>query len=104
MSLLKMTIPDYQTLMLPVLEFAAHGEASIKECIAALGNRLGLAEDERSELLPSGRQTVFANRVHWAKTYLTQAGNWRSRGVATSKQHSAGCGFWRSSLREWTTS
>ena len=49
------------------------GEASIKECIAALGDRLGLAEDERSELLPSGRQTVFANRVHWARTYLTQA-------------------------------
>jgi restriction system protein len=69
-----MAIPDYQTLMLPVLQFAAHGEASIKECIAALGDKLGLPEDERRELLPSGRQTVFGNRVHWAKTYLTQAG------------------------------
>lgn len=69
-----MTIPDYQTLMLPVLEFAALGETSIKACIAALADKLGLPEDERSELLPSGRQTVFSNRVHWAKTYLSQAG------------------------------
>jgi restriction system protein len=69
-----MPVPDYQSLMLPVLEFAARGEASIKDCIAALADKLGLAEDERTELLPSGRQTVFANRVHWAKTYLSQAG------------------------------
>jgi restriction system protein len=69
-----MTIPDYQTLMLPVLEFAAHGGGSIKDCIAALADELGVPEDERSELLPSGRQTIFANRVHWAKTYLSQAG------------------------------
>jgi restriction system protein len=34
---------------------------------------LGLSAEERSELLPSGKQTVFSNRVHWAKTYLTQA-------------------------------
>jgi restriction system protein len=69
-----MTIPDYQSLMLPVLKFAAHGESSIKDCIAALADKLALTEAERSELLPSGRQTVFANRVHWAKTYLSQAG------------------------------
>ena len=69
-----MTIPDYQTLMRPVLEFGAHGETSVRDCIAALADKLGLTEDERRELLPSGRQAVFANRVHWAKTYLVQAG------------------------------
>lgn len=69
-----MTIPDYQSLMLPVLECGANGETGIQACIATLADKLGLTEDERSELLPSGRQTVFANRVHWAKTYLTQAG------------------------------
>jgi restriction system protein len=65
-----MAIPDYQTLMLPVLEHAAQGETSVQNCIAALAKKLELSDDERSELLPSGRQTVFANRVHWAKTYL----------------------------------
>jgi restriction system protein len=43
-------------------------------CIAGLADRTGLSPEERSELLPSGRQAVFANRVHWAKTYLVQAG------------------------------
>jgi restriction system protein len=74
MSNREMTIPDYQTLMRPVLEFAAEDEASVQACIAALADKLALTEDERGELLPSGRQTVFANRVHWAKTYLSQAG------------------------------
>lgn len=70
-----MTIPDYQSLMLPVLEHAAaHEETSVRDCIAALAEKLQLTEDERSELLPSGKQAVFANRVHWAKTYLAQAG------------------------------
>jgi restriction system protein len=69
-----MTIPDYQTLMRPVLEFAAQGEKSVRDCIAGLADKLGLNQDERSELLPSGKQAVFANRVHWAKTYLVQAG------------------------------
>jgi restriction system protein len=69
-----MTIPDYQTLMRPVLEFGAQGETSVRDCIAGLADKLGLRDDERGELLPSGKQAVSANRVHWAKTYLVQAG------------------------------
>jgi hypothetical protein len=65
-------IPDYQTLMRPVLEVAAESEISVRDCTAALADRLSAAE--RSERLPSGRQTIIANRVHWAKTYLSQAG------------------------------
>ena len=42
--------------------------------VEELANQLGLSPEERSELLPSGKQTVFSNRVHWAKTYLAQAG------------------------------
>ena len=41
---------------------------------APLADQLGLSPQERSELLPSGKQTLFGNRVHWAKTYLAQAG------------------------------
>jgi restriction system protein len=69
-----MPIPDYQTLMRPVLEAAAEGEISVRDCAAALAERLGLSTEELSERLASGRQTVFYNRVHWAKTYLSQAG------------------------------
>lgn len=67
-------IPDYQTLMRPVLERAVAGEVRIGDVVDALSNRLRLSADERSELLPSGKQTRFANRVHWAKSYLKQAG------------------------------
>jgi restriction system protein len=70
-----MPIPDYQTLMLPVLKFAAaRDETGIRDCIAALADKFGLTDDERGELLPSGKQPIFANRVHWARTYLIKAG------------------------------
>lgn len=69
-----MPIPDYQSLMRPVLEHAAKGEVRIGALIETISTELGLTTDEREELLPSGKQTVIANRVHWAKTYLKQAG------------------------------
>lgn len=69
-----MPIPDYQTLMLPVLRAAASGPVRIADAIEELAKEFELTEAEREELLPSGRQTTFANRVHWAKTYLKQAG------------------------------
>lgn len=67
-------IPDYQSLMLPVLRAADHGEVRIGDVIERLAGVLGLGEAALNTLLPSGRQTVFANRVHWAKTYLAKAG------------------------------
>ncbi|WP_298282900.1 restriction endonuclease [Acidocella sp.] len=68
-----MAIPDYQSLMLPVLKEAAVGEVRIGEVVARLADHLQLTSDERVILLPSGKQTLFANRVHWAKTYLAKA-------------------------------
>lgn len=67
-------IPDYQTLMRPVLQSASGGEIRVGDVVEQLAEDFGLTNDERAELLPSGKQTVFANRVHWAKTYLKQAG------------------------------
>jgi restriction system protein len=69
-----MAIPDYQSLMLPVLAAFAQGEARIGAIVEVLGGKLGLTPEERAELLPSGKQTIFSNRVHWAKTYLDKAG------------------------------
>lgn len=67
-------IPDYQTLMRPVLACAAAGETRIGDAVEQLADKLGVTPDERAQLLPSGKQTMFANRVHWAKTYLVKAG------------------------------
>ncbi len=67
-------IPDYQSLMLPLLTLAADGgEHRTSEIIPALAKKLGLTDAELSEMLPSGKQTIFSNRVHWAKTYMAQA-------------------------------
>jgi restriction system protein len=68
-----MTVPDYQSLMLPVLAASSNGEVRIGDVVNQLADDLKLSPEERGELLPSGRQTLFSNRVHWAKTYLNKA-------------------------------
>ncbi len=67
-------IPDYQTLMRPVLEASKDGEVRISDVVNQLADQFQLTDEEREELLPSGKQPTFSNRVHWAKTYLTKAG------------------------------
>lgn len=69
-----MPIPDYQSLMLPVLRYAAEGEQRVPDLADRIAKNLGLSEEEREELLPSGRQRVLHNRVHWAKFYMSKAG------------------------------
>jgi restriction system protein len=69
-----MTVPDYQSLMLPVLSISTSEEARFGDIVDRLADKLALTPEDRGELLPSGKQTVFNNRVHWAKTYLTKAG------------------------------
>src|ERR1035441_2415284 len=70
-----MSIPDYQTLMLPLLKIAADGKEHTKrEALNQLAAQFGLTEEERKELLPSGNQEVFDNRLGWARTYLKKAG------------------------------
>jgi restriction system protein len=69
-----MAIPDYQTLMLPVLQAFADGkDHSYRQIIEELAKQFHLTEEQRQTLLPSGRQAVFDNRVGWAKTYLSKA-------------------------------
>lgn len=69
-----MPLPDYQSLMLPVLVCSSTGEIRIGNVVEKLADDLGLTSEERNELLPSGRQAIFSNRVHWAKSYLSKAG------------------------------
>ncbi len=69
-----LVIPDFQTLMLPVLRTAAEGEVRISQVMEQLADQFRLSPEERSHLLPSGKQTTFSNRVHWAKSFLGKAG------------------------------
>jgi restriction system protein len=69
-----MAVPDFQSLFKPLLEIAADGkEHSLKEAREAISKRLGLSENDLSQLLPSGTQRTFYNRVAWAKSYFVQA-------------------------------
>ena len=67
-------IPDYQTLMLPVLAAAAEEALSTQAVVRMLADQFSLTDEEREEMLPSGTKRVFKSRVQWAKTYLKQAG------------------------------
>jgi restriction system protein len=79
-----MGVPDFQTLMLPILQLADDGlEHSLAEVEAKLGAHFSLTESDLNEMLPSGRQTKFYNRIGWAKTYLARTGLLQS----TSRGH-----------------
>ena len=68
-------IPDYQTLMFPLLKLVADGkEHEFKKLIDVLSMQFNLTEEEKSEFLPSGQSLLFPNRVGWARTYLKKAG------------------------------
>lgn len=70
-----MAIPDFQTIMLPLLESLSDGdEHSLMEIRDRLADNFSLTPEEREQLLPSGNQAIFENRVGWARTYLKNAG------------------------------
>ena len=70
-----MSIPDYQSIMLPLLELVQDdNEQSLRKAVDMLAEQFQLSQEERKKLLPSGKQTVFLNRVSWARTYLSKAG------------------------------
>lgn len=67
-------IPDYQSLMRPVLECARNGPRKISDVVEEISGNLSLSVEERQQMLPSGKQTTIANRIHWARSYIKQAG------------------------------
>lgn len=60
--------------MRPVLESAQNGPRKISDVVEEISNRLNLSDEDRQQMLPSGKQTTIANRVHWARSYMKQAG------------------------------
>lgn len=70
-----MPIPDFQTIMLPLLRVAEDGQSHyIHDAVNELATHFSLTDEEKSKLLSSGQQPVFYNRVGWARTYLKKAG------------------------------
>jgi restriction system protein len=70
-----MAIPDYQSIMLPLLKMAGdRAEHSAREAYTHIADCFGLTEDEKRQTFPNGRQPVIENRVGWARTYLAKAG------------------------------
>jgi len=70
-----MPIPDYQTVMLPLLKLTADKqEHKVGDLVGTLAAQFRLTENERKELLPSGQTFIFGSRVGWARTYLKKAG------------------------------
>jgi restriction system protein len=69
-----MAVPDFQSFFKPLLELAGDGEEhSVREAREVIAKNMNLSEADLSELLPSGTQTKFDNRVAWAKSYFVQA-------------------------------
>ncbi len=69
-----MVVPDFQSVMLPLLELAGDGqEHVVAEAVDRLAEHFNLSDEDRREMLPSGAQRRFDNRVAWARTYLKQA-------------------------------
>jgi restriction system protein len=70
-----MAVPDFQSFLLPLLKLASDGnEHSIAEAVEKMAQAFQLSDEDRTELLPSGKQTRITNRVGWALTYLRKAG------------------------------
>lgn len=69
-----MTIPDYETLMRPLLAAIDQGARNVSEALPALRTEFAIDDDEAEQMLPSGRITILASRAHWARAYLASAG------------------------------
>jgi len=72
----EMSIPDYQSIMKPLLQYLKENpqEHRMQDVVEVMSNHFNLSEEEKQELLPSGLQAVIDNRVGWARTYLKKAG------------------------------
>jgi len=67
-------VPDFQTFFLPMLELAADGKIhSLQETYGVLAQHFNLTDADRKEMLPSGAQAIYKNRIAWARTYLAKA-------------------------------
>jgi restriction system protein len=70
-----MPIPDYESIMLPLLRFLSDREVRhLRESINDMALVFGLSDAEMAQRLPSGVKRTFDDRVSWASTYMKKAG------------------------------
>lgn len=69
-----MPVPDYETLMRPVLQAFAEGAQNVAEIVPLIVAQFHITPEEAEEQIPSGRVTIVSSRTHWARTYLSKAG------------------------------
>lgn len=71
-----MAVPDYQSVMLPLLRRLAEatGPSAVKDHVEGIADEFALSEAERLQRLPSGQENLLTNRLHWARTYMGKAG------------------------------
>ena len=111
-----MSIPDYQSCMLPLLKFYSDGQDhTFREAIDALTLHFKLTEQEQKEMLPSGQQEIFDNRIGWARTYMkkaafnrvTEARGAQDHGTRTGcsvrRGRKIGVNYWRNSRSSRTS-
>ena len=97
-------IPDYQTIMLPLLKLTSDDKVhKFRDVIETLAEHFKLSEEEKKELLPSGNQAIFDNRVGWARFYLTKAGLLKSEKRGTHQITEAGLKFIKTNPKELRT-
>ncbi len=97
-------IPDYQTIMLPLLNLTSDNEIhKFREVIETLAVHFKLTNDEKNELLPSGNQAIFDNRVGWARFYLTKANLLKSEKRGTHQITEQGLEFLKKNPKELRT-
>ena len=71
-----MPVPDYQTLMLPLLKRLEleKDPVPVRKFLDPIADEFGLSEEDRSQRIPSGLENLLSNRLAWARTYLGKAG------------------------------
>lgn len=69
-----MPIPEYPTLLVPVLKLFERGITSLDQCVPAIRSQFGISDEEAEELIPAGTVTVLFSRIHWARMCLSKAG------------------------------
>lgn len=97
-------IPDYQSIMLPLLKLNGDNATHrFRDVVDILGAQFQLSDRELKELLPSGTQAIFENRVGWARFYLTKAGLLKSERRGTHQITEQGLSFLKSNPKELRT-
>ena len=97
-----MSVPDFQSLMLPVLRTAAGGDVSSGELRERIAADLHLSADDLVEMLPSGRAPTFANRVAWATFFLQRPDCSIGSVEASIGLRTLVAKYWRNSRTAWT--